>query len=105
MRNLIIAITAMLALSSCEDAKVSQGRELYEMYFYKVLKDPQSFVVYEEEFKKDGDVKVEWKIEYGARNGFGGMVRETAKFSTIGNSLFIDGSMFERQEDELVMIY
>lgn len=92
-------------MTSCENGEVSKGRRLYEMYFEKVLKDPQSFVVYKEKFEIEDEVKVNWEIEYGARNGFGGMVREVVKFSTIDKVFLINGSWYELKEGELIMVY
>lgn len=104
MRKVVVLFLLLLPLTSCEDAKISSGRELYYMYFKEMLRDPSSFVVYKETFSKNG-AEVEWKIEYGAKNGFGGMVKEEAEFSTIGDALYIDGSMYEKKGEEIVMIY
>lgn len=90
---------------SCENGNVTHGRELYEMYFKKVLKDPESFTVYKEEYRIEESIKVEWVIDYGAKNGFGGMERETVEFTTIGDALYINNSMYERRGNKLIMAY
>ena len=105
MKKLLFVIISALVLVSCENGEISKGRRLYEMYFEKNLKDPQSFVVYEENFEIEDNVKVNWKLEYGARNGFGGMVREKVEFSTIDNVLIIDKHWYKLKDGELVMEY
>lgn len=75
---------------SCEDEAVSHGRELYQEHFKEVLKDPASFVVYSESYTKIDKFTVQWTLDYGAKNSFGGMVRETVKFKTCGSSIFFE---------------
>lgn len=36
-----------------------------------------------------------WKLDYGAKNSYGSMVREQVSFTTIGNSIFIDGASYD----------
>ena len=36
-----------------------------------------------------------WELDYGAKNSYGGMVREQVSFTTIGNSIFIDGTSYD----------
>ena len=37
-------------------------------------------------------------MDYGAKNSLGGMVREKATFTTVGTSIFIDGSSYRLDE-------
>jgi hypothetical protein len=90
MRKLLFIILAALALTSCEDSAVANGRKLYEKHYREVLKDPESFKVYSEQYTKIDEYTVSWTLDYGAKNSFGGMVRETAKFKTCGSSIFFD---------------
>ena len=92
MKKLLLSLLAImsLALTSCEDSAVANGRKLYQKHFKEVLKDPESFTVYSEQFTKVDEYTVSWTLDYGAKNSFGGMVRETAKFRTCGGSIFFD---------------
>lgn len=99
----IIGITALFCMSSCDDP-VTRGRQMYESYFEKTLKDPESFKVYSEKYKESTPKgSIEWELDYGAKNPLGGMVRETVKFSTfyggqgIGR-IFINGESYDYQE-------
>ncbi len=47
---------------------------------------------------KDGDFTVNWELDYGAKNSLGGLVREKATFTTVGTSIFIDGSSYRLDE-------
>lgn len=105
MRKLLFVLISAFVLVACENGEISKGRKLYEMYFEKNLKDPQSFVVYEEKSEIEDNVKVNWELEYGARNGFGGMVRERVKFTTIDNVLIIDKHWYTLKDGELIMEY
>ena len=54
MKRLLLSLLVILslALTSCEDQEVSNGRRLYQKHFREVLKDPESFTVYSETFTK-----------------------------------------------------
>ncbi|WP_291594291.1 hypothetical protein [Bacteroides sp.] len=94
-----IFITLFLILSCSNEPKhVSEGRKFYELYFNKKLKDPESFKVYDENYKNLGNVIV-WTLDYGARNSLGGMIRETVEIRTYNNKLEIDG--YEYTKDDL----
>ena len=81
MKKILLLMMAILlvSLSSCDES-VSNGRRIYKAYFKHILKDPDSFTVYDEKYTK---------------NSYGGMVREQVSFTTIGNSIFIDGTSYD----------
>ena len=93
----MLVIIGAIALCSCENRYVSDGRDLYELYFNKVLKDPSSFKVYDEEYTIDG-ASVNWKLDYGAKNGFGAMDREQVEFTTSPNYISINGEMYNKED-------
>lgn len=98
MKKFIFLFLSSLFLLSCEDSAVSSGRKLYEMYFEKTLKDPDSFKIYSEKYTKDGEFTVEWELDYGAKNSFGAMVRETIEFTTTPNFILINGKSYKKSE-------
>ena len=55
----------------------------YKKYLKNILKDPKSLVIYNEvvEHRKNGAVYI--KVEYGAKNGYGGMGREIYYFKIV----------------------
>ena len=90
----LIVIVGATLFFTLYNPNIIKGRKAYEDYFRSVLKDPESFKVYNEEYSADGGV-VEWKLDYGARNSFGGMVRKQVEFTTIGNEILIRESDIE----------
>ena len=92
MRKALLIFATTLFLTSCgrEPKNVSEGRELYQLYFQKILRDPESLKIYGEKYEVDADgIKVSWTIDYGAKNGYGAMDRATKEFMTIGDMLFV----------------
>lgn len=90
---LIVVVGATLFFT-LYNPNIIKGRKAYEDYFKGILKDPESFKVYNEEYNADGGT-VEWKLDYGARNSFGGMVRKQVEFTTIGSKIYITESDLE----------
>ena len=81
MKKFLFTILCIVTLCSCENKYVSSGRNLYELYFDKVLKDPSSFKVYNEKYTLDENgITVNWELDYGAKNSYGAMVREQVEF-------------------------
>lgn len=90
MKKTLILLAFVGILCSCEPSEVRQGRKIYEAYFNYILKDPNSLVIYNEHYTIEEEVSVVWEIDYGAKNSYGGMVRDKIKFTTVANTIFID---------------
>lgn len=97
MKRLLLLFAMILTFSSCENRYVSDGRSMYEAYFDKVLKDPSSLKIYNESYTVDG-VSVKWTIDYGAKNSFGAMDRQTIEFKTNPSMLEVNGELYTREE-------
>ena len=97
--KMLIMLAAAFLLCACESSEVRHGRDTYKAYFQKCLKDPESFKVYKEEYEET-DKGVEWTLDYGAKNSFGAMVRNTVHFSTIGNSIITDDGIYDKKDLE-----
>lgn len=102
MRKLIILFLILQALISCDSRNVRDGRNAYKEYLSKTLKDPSSLIIHDETFslpQGSEGLEVVFTVDYGAKNSYGAMSRETIVFRTIGNSIFeING---KRHYDEL----
>lgn len=101
MRKVLLILFATAFLASCdkEPKNVSNGRELYQLYFQKTLRDPESLKIYSEKYSiGDDGIKVSWTIDYGAKNGFGAMDRATKEFMTIGDMLFVDDHFIRKDK-------
>lgn len=96
---LLLLATAFLAACNNEPKAVSEGRELYQLYFKKILRDPKSLKIYNEKYEVHNDgIKVRWTIDYGAKNGYGAMDRATEEFTTIGDMLFVGEHYISKEE-------
>lgn len=91
-RWVISLLLGLLVFTSCETMQVNKHRKLYEKHLKERLKDPESFVVYNETYTNFGSF-IDWEVDYGAKNSFGGNVRTTVKLSTYEN-----GSVYIKSE-------
>lgn len=85
MKKLILLFTVLL-LVSCGNKDEKAIQEHYK----SVLKDPESFQVHSMELlstEDDGLTKL-YKLDYGAKNSFGGMVRDTDRVTIIGDKVY-----------------
>lgn len=100
MKRAFFLLVMACTLCACEPSAVKQGRDLYKMYFHKVLKDPSSLVIYDEKYEMDGKYSVKWTLDVGAKNSYGGMVRKTYNISTVGGNLIKDdrGNLINKTE-------
>ena len=95
MKKILVFVLIWIFFMSCENGYVRDGRSLYKAYFKKTLIDPSSFKVYNESYEING-ASVKWKLDYGAKNSYGGMIRKTEEFETIGSiTIIIDGRFLD----------
>lgn len=97
MKKILFALLCALIFVGCENENAVKGRKLYKAYYKKMLKDPSSFKVYKEEYKIDGG-SVRWTLDYGAKNGYGAMGRETESFTTTSDMISIGGTHYFMEE-------
>ena len=81
MRYIIVFLFVVLISCNREE---TEAKEKLKTHIKSTLKDPNSFQVYSQEVEKEGHVFI-ITIDYGAKNGFGGMVRVTERYSVVGN--------------------
>ena len=99
MKSIILCLVATLLLTSCK-SEIDKDREIIKDYYQTVLKDPAS---YQEHSLKLIEKKKEYnkiyELDYGAKNGFGGMVRERVKIEVLGEKVFSvdDNLVFYKQ--------
>ena len=98
MKKILLLISLAFIFLSCEDSSVRDGRKLYKMYFDKTLKDPKSFIVYDEKYTINDKYTVNWVLDAGAKNSLGGMVRKTYNITTIDGTIEVDGELYEKED-------
>lgn len=73
------------------NTREQRAKDAVKTYLKKTLRDPESLKIYSiETQKKDNDVTYIVTVDYGAKNGFGGMERKTDQFTVIGDEVMID---------------
>ena len=95
MKRLLLIILTAISLAGCQPESVTHGRKTYQRYFKKVLKDPESFKVYEETVEPLNDHSARWTLDYGAKNSYGAMERRTVTFKTTNDLIDIDGHLVD----------
>ena len=92
-------MTTVILTACGEPRSVREGRAIYKAYFQKYLKDPESFKVYSEKYEvREGGQTVKWTLDYGAKNGWGSMDRETVEFETIYDLIYINGHCYNKRD-------
>jgi len=91
---------------SCRNSKENAAIDLCKEYLGKILKDPSSLKVYNATATTDSEYGTEWNVtlDYGAKNGFGGMDRETMTFRIVDDLILdINGksNFYERGGDKV----
>ena len=97
MKKLMIILVIGLLFMSCEDSAISSGRKGYTEYLKENLKDPESLKIYNEEIQRIADNSTIFIVDYGAKNSFGGYVRNKIKFEMVMGAIISveDGSESE----------
>lgn len=98
MRKIALTLLAALALCACQPRSVTDGKRAWTKYFNKVLKDPESFKVYDEKYEELNENTVRWTLDYGAKNSFGAMTRRTVTFTTTYDLIDIDGTLIDTND-------
>lgn len=85
MRNL--AFLFLLFAASCGNPKERAAIDLCKEYLSVVAKDPESLKFYEATARPLDDLDVGWEVtlDWGAKNGYGAMGRETTVFEVSKN--------------------
>ena len=79
-----IMITSMLL--SCNSGE-KNAKVAVEKHLKETLRDPNSLEIYSSKVEKEKEHVYIVTVDYGAKNGFGGMDRTTEKFTVIGNEV------------------
>lgn len=100
MKKITLLFFLITILSSCGDSSVSRGRKLYKLYFNKTLKNPKSLVIHSEKYTKENESTVNWVLDIGAENSYGGMVRKTYEIQTVYDVIVVDGEIYQKKDLE-----
>ena len=90
MRKIIALLTFAILICACEPTAVTTGRHAYKSYFKYILNDPKSLEIHSEDYTIEDNVKVNWTVDYSAKNRLGGRVRKTVHFTTVGTFIVVE---------------
>lgn len=82
----IFVIVTTIVLSACNHKEKSAKAAVHN-YIKKTLRDPNSFEVYNETAEKQNKHTYLITVDYGAKNGFGGIERTKEKYLVIGGNV------------------
>ena len=109
MKKLFILLAVIFVTCiSCEQSNVRKGRNAYKEYFRENLKDPSSLVIHSERIVSNKNSKVVFVVDVGAKNSFGGYVRNTYRIKTkygIITSVSNDYGEDREDKEEPIMKY
>lgn len=97
MKKVLLFIAFIGILCACDPPHVSESRKIYKSYFNYVLKDPKSLEIHSATYTAHGSI-IEWKIDYSAKNSFGGNVRKTTEIVTYGDWFTVDGTYYKTSQ-------
>lgn len=105
MKKIVLFLLLGILFIGCE----SSERKAVNKYYEDRLKDPSSFVVYSFKpyDKKATTTEKTYILDYGAKNGFGAMDRETAIIEFEDDKIIFVGTELEydvRKNNELMNI-
>jgi len=86
VKNLLLIISlgfVCFTFVSCD-----KNLEAVKIYLGQTLKDPNSVVIYSKQVVFDNSGVTILKVDYGAKNGYGGMVRSTYYFKIIDEVVY-----------------
>lgn len=89
MRKIVLFLLLGILCIGCGK---SIEEKAIDKYYQDVLIDPKSFEIHSLKLKKEEDYLKVYELDYGAKNGFGAMSRETSIIEIIGDKVVsVDG--------------
>lgn len=80
MKEVLLFLFVLVLLASCSGDDVSWGRKAFRSYLEQCVDDPASLVIHSEKYAEGGAGSVDWTLDIGFANAFGGMERHTRSF-------------------------
>lgn len=88
VKLLLFTLCTIVAFSSCENKRVSQGREAYMRFYKNYLPNPNSLKVKHETYTIGKMKEVKWILDIQTDNIYGEPTDVQDSFITTGNRVF-----------------
>jgi hypothetical protein len=103
MKKILLFVSLIIFLASCENSTVRERRKVYIKYFNDLLSDPKSLIIYNEKILSDNALITTFEVDYGAKNKVGGMMRNVRVFEIKENKIYkVDGKYYFVHLTEMV---
>lgn len=88
VKSLLFTFCAISVFSSCENKKVTQGREAYMRFYQNYLPNPSSLTIKKESFSIGKKNEVKWVLDIQTEDIYGEITTVQDSFITTGNRVF-----------------
>ncbi len=105
VKFLLFTICTLAAFTSCDDKRVSQGREAYMRFYKNYLPNPNSLKVKKETYKIGDKNEVKWILDIQTDNIYGESTNVQDSFITTGNRVFKINDMVIYDDGVMNRIY
>ncbi|MBR5208253.1 MAG: hypothetical protein IKV67_00230 [Paludibacteraceae bacterium] len=102
---LLFTILSIAIFSSCENKKVSQGREAYMRFYKNYLPNPNSLIVKKETYTIGEKDEVKWILDIQTENIYGDTTDIQDSFITTGDRVFKANEMVIYDDGVMNRIY
>lgn len=110
MKKILFIFTFLILLfTSCskeskQEKEAREAREEIEFFLKSILSDPNSLEIYSLSESKDYGI-YEWEVDYSARNGFGGRIREKTSIKMLrGRVTFYGKRVVTKINNEYILL-
>jgi hypothetical protein len=105
VKFLLFTICTLAAFTSCEDKRVSQGREAYIRFYKNNLPNPNSLKIKKETYTIGDKNEVKWVLDIQTDNIYGEPANVQDSFITTGNRVFKINEMVIYDDGVMNRIY
>lgn len=88
VKYLLFTVCAIAAFSSCDNKKVSQGRDAYMRFYQNYLPNPNSLKIIKETYTIGKKHEVKWILDIQTDNIYGEPTNVQDSFITTGDRVF-----------------
>ncbi|MBE6328335.1 MAG: hypothetical protein E7077_15030 [Bacteroidales bacterium] len=105
VKFLLFTLISVAAFSSCEDKRVSQGRDAYMRFYKNYLPNPNSLKVKKETYTIGKRNEVKWILDIQTNDIYGNLTDVQDSFITTGNRVFKINEMVIYDDGKMNRIY
>ena len=105
VKFLLFTFFSIAAFSSCEDKRVSQGRDAYMRFYKNYLPNPKSLKVKNETYTMGQKNEVKWVLDIQTDNVYGETIDVKDSFITTDDRVFMVNDMVIYDDGVMNRVY